>query len=173
MTQPISFTDVDAFIRGNENNTKTPEQNAIILVTKLNERRVSNIEQIEKQVDAYKNVVNNRNNVQDLLSQYMSESVSLNKQLKNSSSDILTNNRKTYYKDQQNYHLDLYYYVMIIIYVIVLVYFIVMSFIYNSYDSRKIALFVVFIALPFISTFLLKSIYEFLSTTVFIHKKIE
>jgi hypothetical protein len=89
---------------------------------------------------------------------YKKENAMLIKELKNTNNDVLTNERKTYYQDQESDILKFYYYyIILIIYIICVVFFAIVSLLYPSQTSWKIRLFVfiMLILLPFISTRLL------------------
>ena len=113
---------------------------------------------IQRKLESYGGVLLNYKNIAELYLNYKKENVELVKELKKTSNDILTNERKTYYQDQQSDVLKFYYYYIILwIYIICVVFFGVISFIYPSQTNWKIRLgvFILLILLPFISTRLL------------------
>ncbi len=113
---------------------------------------------IQRQLDSYGGVLLNYKNIADLYLKYKEENVQLVKELKQTSNDVLTNERKTYYQDQQSDVLKFYYYyIILLIYIICVVFFGVISFIYPSQTNWKIrvAIFILFVCLPFIATRLL------------------
>lgn len=113
---------------------------------------------IQRQLSSYEGVLLNYKNIVDLYLKYKKENVMLVKELKTSNNDILTNERKTFYQDQQSDVLKFYYYyIILLIYVICVVFFAVISFIYPSQMNWKIrfGVFILLILLPFISTSLL------------------
>jgi hypothetical protein len=113
---------------------------------------------IETQIDTYKGIFVNFKNVSDLYFIYKKENAELEKQLKNTTSDVLTNERKTYYQDQQVDVLKFYYYyIILIIYCICVFCYIMFSLIYPSKTDWKIRLatFIGLILLPFVSTWFL------------------
>jgi hypothetical protein len=118
------------------------------------------INNIQTQIDTFNASLINFSNVEDLYNQYVKENEKLTKQLKNDSNDVLTNERKTYYEDQEIGSLNAYHYYLLIIYVIVVICFAVFSFIYPSQFSfiSRVLLLILFIALPFISTWILGKI---------------
>ena len=118
------------------------------------------INNIQTQIDTFNASLINFSNVEDLYNQYVKENEKLTKQLKNDSNDVLTNERKTYYEDQEIGSLNAYYYYLLIIYVIVVICFAVFSFIYPSQFSfiSRVLLLMLFIVLPFISTWILGKI---------------
>lgn len=123
------------------------------------------INKIKSLLKTYKGLWVNLNNIVDLYEQYKSENLYLFKKLKIDSNNILTNERKTYYEDQNIDNLNtFYYYILLVIYVIVVICFIFFSVIYSSQTSWIIrgVYILLFIALPFISTFVLGRLIQLL-----------
>jgi hypothetical protein len=113
---------------------------------------------IQRKLESYGGVLLNYKNIAELYLNYKKENVELVKELKKTSNDILTNERKTYYQDQQSDVLKFYYYyILLFIYIICVLFFGVISFIYPSQTNWKIRLgiFILLVLLPFISTRLL------------------
>ena len=102
----------------------------------------------------YHSLFINYTNVLDLYKKYKEENIILEKNVKNDSSDILTNERKTFYEDQGVDSLNLYYYIMSIVYIITLVGFVIAIFFSPSAFSimAKVGILVGLIILPFISS---------------------
>lgn len=116
------------------------------------------VEKIHTQIDSLDTVVTSYDHAVELLNKYLIENNKFFKELKDESNDVLTNERKTYYENQQIDSLKFYYlYFLIGIYVICVICFIVFFFIYPSQLSSMAKLFTVFafIALPFCSTWIL------------------
>jgi hypothetical protein len=135
------------------------------ITEKINDKINTTINNINSLLQTYDGLLINFRNVLDLFRQYKKENRFLEQKLKDESNDVLINNRKTYYEDQNISSLNsIYYYILLIIYIIVVICFIVFSLIYPSTISLKLKLLllVVFIALPFISTFILGKIIEFI-----------
>lgn len=110
------------------------------------------------QIDTYASLLINFKNVFDLFLKYKKENKELFKELKEESNDVLTNERKTYYEDQQIDTLKFYYfYFLFILYIIVVLCFGIFSLMYPSQSSflKKLAIFIGLIFLPFISTYIL------------------
>jgi len=121
------------------------------------------ITKIETQLSSYNSLLLSLINLSDLHRKYKKENSDLFKKLKNGTHDILTNERKTYYEDQEIDVLNNYYlYILWIIYVIVVLCFGVFSIIYPSQTSLiiRILLLCVFIVLPFVSTWILGKIIQ-------------
>ena len=136
-------------------------EKAELIGQKFKESYDEEIAKIKTQLDTYNGLLINFRNVVDLHKQYKKENIQLFKQLKNDTNDILTNERKTYYEDQQIESLNSYYrYILWIIYIIVVICFAIFSLIYPSQTSLlvRILLLGVFIALPFVSTWILGAI---------------
>lgn len=113
---------------------------------------------IQTQIETYEGIFMNFKNVIDLYLKYKKENADLFKQLKNTTNDVLTNERKTFYHDQQVDVLKFYYYyIILIIYYICVFSFATFSFIYPSKTDWKIRLatFILFIILPLVSTWIL------------------
>lgn len=135
------------------------------ITEKINDKTTTTINNINSLLQTYDGLLINFRNVLDLFRQYKKENRFLEKKIKDDSNDVLINNRKTYYEDQNISSLNsIYYYILLTIYIIVVICFIVFSLIYPGTISLKIKLLllVVFIALPFISTFILGKIIEFI-----------
>ena len=105
---------------------------------------------------------NNFENVLELYSNYFKKNKELEKEIKKMDSDILTNNRKTYYEDQQIDVLNSYYYFFIIIYIIIWILFFIFIFIFPSKLTRFKLFGIAFLLLiyPFIATPIFLLIYR-------------
>jgi len=117
---------------------------------------------MELQLEAFEYFLINEANAQlindKLFGILVLENDELTKQLKEETNDVLTNERKTYYEDQENDYLNLYYYYfLLVIYCIIVICFCFFSLIYPSTTNWKARVFLglIFIVLPFISTWLL------------------
>ena len=110
------------------------------------------------QIDTYDALFLNYQNVYDLFFKYKEENTELFKELKYETNDTLTNDRKTFYQDQQIDGLKFYYfYFLLIIYIICVICFGIFSLIYPSPTSWKIRLiiFIGLIILPKFSSWIL------------------
>jgi hypothetical protein len=156
------------------------QEKAQVIVDKFNENFNEEAIKINSQITTYDGLLINFKNVFDLFRKYKRENIKLYKELKEESNDVLTNERKTYYQDQNIDSLKFYYYYFLLsIYVIVVICFAAFSLIYPSQTSwkSKLALLVVFIALPFFSTiilgriiYLLYTVYDMLPKNVYNQK---
>ena len=114
--------------------------------------------QINTQINTYGGLLINFRNVLDLFKKYLVENAKLKKELKDESNDVLINERKTYYEDQNISNLEkIYFYFFLVIYIIFIISFGVFSIIFPSQSSWKVrlAIFIVLIVLPFFSTWIL------------------
>jgi hypothetical protein len=143
-----------------ENELNTEADN---IITNFKKSLNEDIDKIKIELETYNGILINFKNVEELNNQYKKENVLLLNKLKEESNDILTNDRKTYYEDQEIVSLKNYYsYILIVIYIIVVICLGVFSQIYPSQSSLKIRvfLFIFFIILPFISTFVFGKIIQ-------------
>jgi len=118
-------------------------------------------QKIKSQIETYVSIFINFKNVVDLYIKYKTENIKLERDLKDSTNDILTNERKTFYEDQQIDVLKFYYYyVLLIIYCICVICFFVFNFLFPSKSSWKVRLaaFIGLNILPFISQWILGGI---------------
>jgi hypothetical protein len=138
---------------------------AEVIANKYKDSYNEEISKIKSLLKTYDGLLINFRNVVDLYTQYKEENLQLYKKLKTQSNDVLTNERKTYYEDQNIDSLNnFYYYILLIIYIITVICYVIFSLIYPSQSSWKVRgfLFILFLALPFISTFVLGKIIQFI-----------
>ena len=115
---------------------------------------VSNLETI---IDSYNGLALNFRNVCDLYTKYKLENAELVKELKDTVSDIVTNDRKTFYEDQGIENLKYYYSFIRIVYIIVAIGFAIsLFFVANQFSFViKIGVILLLALYPYISTRLL------------------
>jgi len=109
-------------------------------------------------IDTYNSLYVNLQNVEELYNRYKNQKIKLFKELKNNTSDVLTNDRKSFYEEQDIKKLNFwYFYVLITVYVICVIWYFVISFIYPSQLNWKnrLSFLVCLVALPFVSSYLL------------------
>jgi len=141
------------------------EKNAHLIIQKYKQNFEDDVEKINLQLNSYSGLVINFKNIVELYIYYKSENRKLFKQLKEDTNDILTNERKTYYEDQEIDKLKYYYYyIFLTIYYISVTCFIIFSFIYPSNINWKIQILISIglYILPFISTWILGMLIYFL-----------
>jgi hypothetical protein len=109
------------------------------------------------EIETYDGLRINFLNVFDLYVKYVRENKELENEIKQTSSDILTNDRKTYYEEQGIDNLKFYYSIFRIIYMLSVVLFAVLVFVLPTQLKiiSKIGVIVFLVAFPFISTTLL------------------
>lgn len=130
------------------------KQKAELSANNIKKKYNDNINIITSQLDTYNGLLVNLKNVIELNKTYKIENNQLFKQLKKSTYDILTNERKTYYENQENDVLNnYYYYILWIIYIFVVIY-IILCFLIYPLQNLIVKLFIIslFIFLPFISS---------------------
>jgi hypothetical protein len=122
------------------------------------------VNKVNDNINTYKGLLINYNNVNELHSNYITENKQLEKNFKNKNIDIITNDRKTYYEEQGITNLQFYYYLLLIIYVICVVVFVISLFVYSSSLTInwkiKIIIVIFLVILPFISSSLLSLIID-------------
>lgn len=137
------------------------QQKSDLISTQFKKNYQDDVNKIKSKLETYNGLLINFRNIVDLDKKYKKENKQLYKELKENTNDVLTNERKTYYEEQQNTTLNYYYYyILLIIYGIAIICFIIFSIIYPSQTGLKgkIGLIIIFIALPFISTFILGTV---------------
>jgi hypothetical protein len=158
------YTYVSGQTSYNESIQQQLNEQAELFVKSFKDNYYSETAKIRTELDSLKGLEINYKNVVDLYEQYKTENENLFNELKEESNDVLTNDRKTYYENQQIDGLNtIYYYVLWIIYTIIVICFSVFSFIYPSTFNFKVRVFllILFLILPFISTFLLGKLINF------------
>ncbi len=118
-------------------------------------------EKIQTQINTYEGLLLNYKNVAELYLNYKKENIELIKDVKNVTSDVLTNERKTFYQDQKIDGLkNFYFYILLGIYIICFVCFVIFTLVKPSQSSFtvKIASIIGFLVLPFVSKWILGQI---------------
>jgi hypothetical protein len=112
----------------------------------------SEIENIEDKIKTYNGLLINHNNLVDLYKKYKKDNNKYEQMLKNKSSDILTNDRKTYYEDQGILTLKTYYFILISIYTLIVIVFLLSIFLVKSSVklSIRFLILILLILYPFI-----------------------
>jgi hypothetical protein len=139
------------------------EEKAQIISDTYSEKFNQDVKKINSEISTYKGLLINFYNVVELFKKYKIENTVLENKLKIKTSDILTNDRKTYYEDQGNDNLRFYFIIFLIIYYIIFLIYIFFIFIYSSTLSWKSHLaIIVFLSLyPFIGTYLIEYLIYF------------
>jgi hypothetical protein len=137
---------------------KTLEEKATHIANKFKDNFNEETSKALSNIKIYDGLLVNFKNVVDLYTKYKMENIQLIKQLKDDTSDVLTNERKTYYQDQGIDSLKiLYKYFLITIYVIFVIGFGLSGFVFPSkYDWKvRLGILIGLIILPFICTWIL------------------
>jgi hypothetical protein len=166
--EQIAYKNYVVFTEGELAYTEQETQQYTLDAEEIEYEIITNFEKTAKQIliaiESYDSLLLNYTNILELYKKYIAENKALIRKLKNNSSDVITNDRKTYYEDQGISSLNFYYNILIVIYIIVVICFGIFAFGYQSSLSVtvKIVIFVIFLILPFISTKILNLIIEFL-----------
>ena len=142
----------------NEYLDKTLESKAIQIATEFENTFTEDSGKILLSIKTCEGLLINFKNVVELYTKYKVDNLELIKQLKDDTSDVLTNERKTYYQDQGIDTLKFFYsYFLVTIYAICVIGFGVSSFVFPSKIEWKIraGILVGLIVLPFICTWIL------------------
>jgi len=140
---------------------KQLEEKANLISQEFQENFDAETIQVDRLIQTYGGILINFKNIVDLYFNYKKENIKLFKKLKEDTNDVLTNERKTYYIDQQSDTLSyFYYYFLLIIYVIIVICYLIFSLIYPSNTSIivRIFIFIGLIILPFLSYFILAAV---------------
>ncbi len=107
---------------------------------------------IKTNINIYDGLLINFNNVVDLYKKYKKENIDLEKRLKITSSDTLTNDRKNYYEDQGINSLKTYYYFLLFVYVFIVFVFLLSIFLVKTDVKMSMRLFILILLIiyPFL-----------------------
>jgi hypothetical protein len=148
----------------NELHENQLQEKAEVIVDNFNETFNNETTKIKNQIIAYNGLFLNYTNIFDLLTKYKKENKLLYNELKEDTNDVLTNERKTFYEDQQIDKLKFFYfYFLLTIYLICIICFGYFSLFFPSTLNlkNKVFVFVCLIALPFFSSWILGKIIFF------------
>lgn len=128
----------------------------------INNFFIININELEQKINNYDNLNANYQNIAELHKKYRSENNELFDDLKYTSSDIITNNRKTYYEDQSIQTLNNIYSILMFFYIIGVIVFGLSLFLYPTGKpiGQNLVILVLLIIYPFVSLFIFKKLYE-------------
>jgi hypothetical protein len=160
----LTFTQGDAVY--SENMEAELQETSQTIADEFSQKFDEDSAKIETQIDTYNGLFLNFKNVFELYEKYKKENIKLFNRLKNETNDVLTNERKTYYEDQQIDNLkSFYFYILLVVYIICVVCFGIFTLKYTTNWSsfiQKIIILVFLIILPFISTFVLGKLINFI-----------
>jgi len=111
-------------------------------------------------VDVYKSIYLNYIHVLELLIKYTKENIILENKVKNTTADILTNDRKTYYEDQGIDRLKFYQIIFKYIYIVIIISYLICYVFMPSSFTWKIRLFYLFLII--IYPFIIKPVFLFI-----------
>jgi hypothetical protein len=136
----------------NEYKENELQKKAEIIVRTFKSTFSESVEKIKESYDTYDGLLLNFAHVVELYKKLVKENKILELEVKNKTSDVLTNDRKTYYEDQSIDNLIFYYKIIMFIYLIFLIVFAVSIFMFPSTSSKAslIGILVFFLIYPFI-----------------------
>jgi hypothetical protein len=112
----------------------------------------NSVNTIKTNIQIYDGLLINFNNVVDLYKKYKKENNDLEKKLKITYSDTLTNDRKNYYEDQGINRVKTYYYFLLFVYVFIVFVFLLSVFLVKTDVKLSIRLLILFLLIiyPFV-----------------------
>jgi hypothetical protein len=152
----VSFKNYLTYTKGddayNEYHDKELETKAHTVVSQFRDNFHEGIQKTAKLYDTYSGLLLNFNHVSDLYIKLVQENTKLELEVKNKYSDVLTNDRKTYYEDQSIDNLRFYHKIFMGLYIIILIVFVVSIFMFPSSLSKGVlfAIVLIFIIYPFV-----------------------
>jgi hypothetical protein len=112
----------------------------------------NSVNTIKTNIQIYDGLLINFNNVVDLYKKYKKENTDLEKKLKITYSDTLTNDRKNYYEDQGINRIKTYYHFLLFVYVFIVFVFLLSVFLVKTDVKLRIRLLILFLLIiyPFV-----------------------
>jgi hypothetical protein len=143
------------------NDTELQNQ-ATSIVNSFQKNFNDSVKIITANIDSYQGILMNFDNIYDLYTKYKSDNDDLEKLLKTTYADTLTNDRKSYYEDEGNNRISTYYYFYLFIYVFLLVVFLLSIFLVNTNVKLTIRVFILFLLVlkPFVSYLIIDYFYN-------------
>ena len=143
--------------------TTNLQNTASQLATEYQKKFNEEIKNANIKLNSYSGLVINYSNILDLNQQYITENIELNNDIKYSTSDTLTNDRKTYYENQAIESLQSYAWFFNLVYIIIVVSYCISAFFVTSYYPFKyrLTVLIILIIYPFISLWLSLKCIEF------------
>ena len=152
----VSFKNYLTYTKGDdaydEYHDKQIELKANTVVSKFRDNFHGAIKKTSELYDTYSGLLLNFNHVSDLYIKLVQENAKLELEVKNKFSDVLTNDRKSYYEDQSIENLRFYHKLFMGLYIIILIVFLVSIFMFPSSSSKGVlfAILIIFIIYPFV-----------------------
>ena len=156
----LTYTQGDTAYNEYRENELQKKAETVVITFKTNFS--DEIKKSKESYDTYSGLLLNFTNIVELYKKLVKENVELTLAVKNKTSDVLTNDRKTYYEDQNIDNLNFYHTIILIIYIIFLIGFAVSIFLFPSSSSRAslLGILVFFIIYPFICVRIFKFVYH-------------
>lgn len=156
----LTYTQGDTAYNEYRENELQKKAETVVITFKTNFS--DGIKKSKESYDTYSGLLLNFANIVELYKKLVKENVELTLAVKNKTSDVLTNDRKTYYEDQNIDNLNFYHTIILIIYIIFLIGFAVSIFLFPSSSSRAslLGILVFFIIYPFICVRIFKFVYH-------------
>ena len=136
------------------------QQKANEIANKFTTKFDNDVNLLDTYIANYNGLLINFNNVVDLYKKYKMENSDLEKKLKSLSSDIITNDRKTFYEDEGLENLKKTYYIFAFIYFFIVFIFFLSIFLVGTNISlySRIGILVLLIVYPFVSIWLYNAV---------------
>jgi hypothetical protein len=136
----------------NEYIDKELNEKAETIATSYQTKFNNSVNTIKTNIQIYDGLLINFNNVVDLYKKYKKENTDLEKKLKITYSDTLTNDRKNYYEDQGINRIKTYYYFLLFVYVFIVFVFLLSVFLVKTDVKFSIRLLILFLLIiyPFV-----------------------
>jgi len=137
------------------------QQKAEMVITTFQTNFNDGIQKAKDSYDTYSGLLLNFAHIVELYTKLVKENAFLTLEVKNKTSDVLTNYRKTYYEDQSIDNLVFYHKIILFFYVIFVIVFAVSIFVFPSTSTRGTLLgtLAFFIIYPFICVRIFKFLY--------------
>lgn len=150
----------------NEYQEKQLQEKAEIVITTFKSNFNDGIESAKASYDTYSGLLLNFAHIVELYTKLVKENKLLTLEVKNKTSDVLTNDRKTYYEDQSIDNLVFYHKILMFFYIIFVIVFAVSIFVFPSTSTKGtlIAILVFFLIYPFICVRIFKFLYHIKDT---------
>lgn len=157
----------------NEYQENELQRRAEMIISTFKSNFSDGIEKAKELYNTYNGILLNFSHVVELYTKLLKENAELEVTVKNKSSDVLTNDRKTYYEDQRIDNLDFYHKIIVIIYIIFFIGFAVSIFVFPSTTSRGklLGILLFFIIYPFICVRIFKFFYYIKDTIIGVFPK--
>ena len=148
------FTFVKGETEYNDLLDKELHKTALQFTDKIKANFNKQVHLVQTKIDTYDGLSNNTRNINELYIHYKSENVKLKKLLNDTTIDIVTNDRKTFYEEQGINTLHYFYNILRVIYIIIIISFIVsIIFLPSRFNIYiKVIILVFLCVFPFIST---------------------